>query len=75
MPEEPWYEETIQAAARQDKVEVGPTRPVLPHTCPQTVKRSCGAAKPKTTLPSANLLLVHLMHASTVVCKNITKSR
>ena len=36
-----------------------------------TDKRSSGATKPRTPWPVSNLLLVHLMHGSTLVCAYI----
>ena len=40
---------------------------LLPYTIPQTDKRSFGSTKAAATSTVDNLLLVHLMHGSTLV--------
>ena len=44
-----------------------PEAALLPYTIPQTDKRSFGSTKAAATSAVDNLLLVHLMHGSTLV--------
>ena len=57
--EKPRQEDTSGDKTTEDKTR-GKTRQ-------QTDKRSSGATKPRTPWPVSNLLLVHLMHGSTLV--------
>ena len=57
--EKPRREDTSGGKTTEDKTR-GKTRQ-------QTDKRSSGATKPRTPWPVSNLLLVHLMHGSTLV--------
>ena len=70
-PEEARQKKTRQRKrhdeTREDKGDSVPKRALLHYTRPQTDKRSFETATPKSTWPIANLLLVHLMHGSTLV--------
>ena len=64
--EKPRQEDTSGDKTTEDKTR-GKTRQ-------QTDKRSSGATKPRTPWPVSNLLLVHLMHGSTLVYTPISRN-
>ena len=70
-PEEARQEKTRQRKrqeeTREDKGDSVPKQAILHYTRPQTHKRSFGSTKAAATSAVDNLLLVHLMHGSTLV--------